>query len=311
MKKPINNEVIAGRLFSHELELRTVQNKESDNFGKEFIMGTIDIAIDEDGLNVIPVHYTYVTEKTSKGATNATFTALKRIIDGAKTWTSDGKDEAIFVKAEPSLALNEFFKEDGTLISSKRNEGGFLSIIKSLDEAKDRNKFTVDMLITNTKNVEADEEKGIEEHLIVSGAIFNFRKDLLPIEFSVKNPNGISYFEGLGASKAEPVFTKVWGKINSLTQTIEKKEESAFGEASVSTIKRTSREWVITGTSPTTYEFGEEDALTVDEVNKASQDRQVMLAELKKRRDDWNAQKATKIPTAAPAANVPSGEFNF
>lgn len=312
MRKNINTEKIEGRLFNHDLELKTVKNQESANFGKEFIAGNVEIAVDEDGLNVIPVHYTYVTETTSKGSKNATFAVLKKIIESGKTWTADGKDAAMLVKAEPSLALNEFYKEDDTLISAKRNEGGFLSFVNELSPEEERNTFSVDMLITNVKTVDADEEKDITEHVVLSGAIFNFKNELLPIEFTVRNTMGMKYFEGLGVSNAEPVYTKVWGRINCLTKTVTIKEESAFGEAAVKTTKRTSKEWTVTGTLQEAYEFGEENVLTADEVNKASQDRQVYLAELKKRRDEYNESKKTAAATgAAPSAPAKVGGFQF
>lgn len=312
MRKNINTEKIEGRLFNHKLELKTVKNESSANFGKEFIAGEIEIAVDEEGLNVIPVHYTYVTEMTSKGSKNATFSVLKKIIDAGKTWVADGKDAAMLVKAEPSLALNEFYKEDDSLVSAKRNEGGFLSFVNELSPEEERNTFSIDMLITGVKTVEADEEKDVTEHVVLSGAFFNFKNELLPTELVVRNDAGMKYFESLGISNAEPVYTKVWGRINCLTKTVVIKEESAFGAAAVKTTKRTSKEWVVTGTLNEAYDFGDEKVLTVDEVNKASQDRQVYLAELKKRRDEYNESKKAPAATgAAPSAPVKAGGFNF
>ena len=65
MKKMINTERIEGRVYQHNLTIKTVQNQTSANFGKEFISGNLEVAVDEAGLNIIPVHYTYVTETTS------------------------------------------------------------------------------------------------------------------------------------------------------------------------------------------------------------------------------------------------------
>ena len=62
--------------------LKTVQNTESKNFGKEFIGGTLDIQTDDEGCNIVTVNFTYVTEMTAKGTKNATFAVLKNIIDG-------------------------------------------------------------------------------------------------------------------------------------------------------------------------------------------------------------------------------------
>ena len=84
-KKLWNKEHVEGRVYDHNLAIKTVQNKDSQNFGKEFIGGTLDVATDEDCINVITINFTYVTEKTSKGGVNATFTALKNIIENGKT----------------------------------------------------------------------------------------------------------------------------------------------------------------------------------------------------------------------------------
>ena len=47
MKQMINQEHIEGRIYQHDLAVKTVQNQQSANFGKEFIAGTLDIATDE------------------------------------------------------------------------------------------------------------------------------------------------------------------------------------------------------------------------------------------------------------------------
>ena len=67
MRKATNTEHIEGRIYQHDLAVKTVQNNASENFGKEFISGTLDIATDEEGCNVLTVHFTYVTETTKKG----------------------------------------------------------------------------------------------------------------------------------------------------------------------------------------------------------------------------------------------------
>ena len=319
MRKPENKEHIEGRLYQHSLELKTVQNSQSANFGKQFIAGNVDIATDEDGLNVIPVHFTYVTEETAKGDKNRTFGVLKQIIDGAATWLADGKDAALKVKVDTALALNDFYTQDGTLVSVKKNEGGFVSVINGeLSLENERNTFTVDMLITGVNRTEKDEEKNINEDFVtVRGAIFNFRNELLPVDFLVRNIDGMKYFEDLEVSGAAPIYTKVWGRINCGTILNEVKEDSAFGESAVRTYERKIREWVITGTAKVPYDFGDENILTVAEVTKAQQDREVMLAETKKRSEEYRANKSTadnafgSVATSAPTPSVSKGTFSF
>ena len=314
MRKAINTERIEGRIYQHNLTIKTVQNQTSANYGKEFISGNLEVAVDEAGLNVIPVHFTYVTEQTSSGKTNATFTNLKRIIDEDNTWVKVGKDNALKVRIDTALALNDFYTQDGNLVSVKTNEGGFVSFVNGdLCPENERNTFAADMVITKVDRVEANPEKNInEDYVTVRGAIFNFRNDLLPVDFTVRHKDGMKYFEDLGASNAEPVYTKIWGKIMCMTSISEVKEDSAFGESSVRTYERKEKEWTITGTAKVTYDFGDEKVLTADELKKAMQNRETMLAETKARSDEYRASKAaTTTPAATATTAINNSGFNF
>lgn len=311
MRKCINKVTIQGYLYQHSLAVKTVQDKNSENFGKEFINGTIDIVVDEAGLNVVPVHYTYVTPLTKAGAVNRTYNVLKSIIDNDQSWIKVGKDEALQVKCEPSFALNDFYANDGTLVSQTMQEGGFISVVNGEFEGE-RNKFELDCLITNVTHIEADEEKNIpEDYCTVRGAGFNFRNDILPMNFVIKNPKGMEYFEDLDASANNPVFIKVWGKVNNLSKKIEKVEESAFGEDSVTTYEKKVKEWVITGAAPAPYDFGEENVLTTAEVQTALQNREVLLAGVKKRSEEYKASKAAGSSVAPAPAKANAPAFNF
>ena len=109
MRKNINIAHVEGRVYQHSLELKTVKNTQSANYGKQFINGKLEIAVDDAGLEVIPVNFTYVTETTSKGAKNDTYTALKNIIESGKTILADGFDAATMVKIDTALAINDFY----------------------------------------------------------------------------------------------------------------------------------------------------------------------------------------------------------
>lgn len=316
MRKNINTVTITGRIFSHDLEVKTVQNQSSANFGKEFIGGTLNIAVDDEGLNVIPVSYTYVTATTKSGKENVTYNVLKKIIDLNKTWIKVGKDEAMIIKAEPALALNDFYGRDGNLVSAKRAEGGFVTEVSAIPPADSGklNDFTVDMVITGIRRIEADPEKNVnEDYAIVKGAAFNFRNDLLPIELTLRDPQGIDFLEGMDISSKQPFYTKVWGKINCTTIKTQQVEESAWGAPKVTYTEKKSREWLLTGLKGAGYEFGEEDVLTVDELIKAQQDREVHLADVKKKADEYAAQKATTTVATKSGfgATIPAGQFNF
>lgn len=321
----INTEKIEGYVYStgsnfNQLSER-VTGENSKNPGTKYIAGDLDITTDENGLNVITIHYSYVTPTYAKsGQTNNTYIALKKIIDNPdKTWINGGRDNAFKVQCTgTSIGVNDFIAADGSKVAALRNENGFCSIVAELGPEDERNTFSTDMLITKVTHVDANPEKNIaEDFTTVSGAIFGYGPTLLPVSFVVRNTLGMNYFEGLEASPSNPVFTKVWGRINCMTIKTERKEESAFGEAAVQTYERKSREYVITGTAKVPYDFGDEEVLTVADVNKMTQDRQVMLAEVEKRHNErqlnkvaggvsFNAAAATKA-----TQTVPEGGFVF
>lgn len=306
MRKTDNKEKIKGRVFQHDLSIKTVKNQNSDNFGKNYIAGTLDVATDEEGLNVITIHYTYVTPS------NNSYGVLEKIINGAPTWAKDGKENALKVDITTSLALNDFYSQrDSKFVSVKRNEGGFVSVINDLGEESLRAQFTFDMVITKVTRIEENPENQTPEYAKVQGAIFNFKKELLPIELVVKNPEGMNYFEDLGASSSNPVFTKVWGDISSTTIKIKTEVESAFGGPSVVVVTKDIKEWIITGTAKVPYEFGDESAITAEELTKAMQDRELKLAEIKKSSEEYQATKARSGNAIGNVVNTVAADFSF
>ena len=106
-------------------------------------------------------------------------------------------------------------------------------------------------------------------------------------------------------------FTKVWGKINSENIKTYKEEEPAFGEAKVTEYEKNVKEWVITGTAKEPYEIGDaENGITLEEIKAKVADREVHLAEVKKRQDEYQA---SKVAPSAGSAGVTAaqGGFNF
>lgn len=316
MRKNINTEHIEGRVYQHTLELKTVKNEASPNFGKEFIQGTVEVAVDEDCGNIIPVEFLYVTATTKNGGANKTYAEMKKVMEG-KTILKDGLEEATKVSIDTSLALNDFVASDGTMVSQQIHQGGFLTVVSALKDAGLRNSFKTDMVINNIVRVEANPEKYIDnDYVAVRGAVFDFRNTLLPVEFVVHNPEGMRYFENLDASPANPIYTCVWGKINFTNMEIQVTEESAFGEAAVNTRNRKVKQWVITGANKVPYDFGDEEVMTAAELLKATQDREVHLADVRKRKEEYAAAKASAPAPAAgfgaPASTpVAAGSFTF
>ena len=311
MKKMYNGTTIEGLVYQHDLELK-VSGPNSANPGTEFISGNIEIATDNAMVNIVPVHYTYVTATNKNGKSNNTFIVLKNFIDKVyKTIMADGAENASMVKIDSAIGLNEFYSDrSGTeeLVSVKRNEGGFIHVVNSINaDENERNKFDVDIVITGVRRIEADDEKGLPEKGIVKGAIFDFRKSLLPVELSVVNPAAIDYFESLGATSSNPVFTRVKG--NQISETIVKtfEEESAFGAPSIRTTKSTRKDFVINWASKETYEWDSEESITAQEFLQAIAERETALAAMKQRSEEY---KASRNQASAPSTPAPGG-FNF
>lgn len=311
MMKIKNETHIEGYLYEHKLEMRESGPK-SKNPGTKFIMGTVDIATDNNLTNIVSVHFSYVTATTAKGSPNATYTTLENIVNGKYgSVMANGKDGAVKLRIDSAIALNEFYSDRNgqeELVSVKRNEGGFVHVVTGdlTEDEKLRSTFKCDMVITNVTRVEANEYQGTPEKVIIKGAIFDFRKALLPVEFVATNDKAMDYFEGLGATKNEPVFTCLWGRQISETITTTVTEESAFGEPSVREVKRSRKEYLITGASPDTHLWDDESTMTAEELKKAVAEREVYLAGVKARQDEYKASK--NAPAAAAPAN---SAFNF
>lgn len=317
MKNKVNKEILEGRLYDFDLEKKVVKNQTSKYFGQEFWTGTLHIATDEAGLNVIPVHYTFVLPTFgSSGKVDNRFSAFEKIVAEEKTWLKVGKDEAEKIRLTPSGDLNDFYMvNDERMVSAQRNEGGFITFIKELSpEGSTRNKFTYDMIINKVAVVEPKEGTDDVLHARIHGVIFNFRGDVLPWDIIAYNPKAIEYFEGLGVSSKDPVYTQVWGSVRNTTVKVEREIENAWGDPVIEYSERTRREWVIEGSKPQVYDFTEDDRA---ELQKKIGDRNVHLEEVKSSaiayaENQKNAVAATPTPNtmSGPISNVPEGDFD-
>ena len=318
MKNKMNREILEGRLYDFDLTKKTVKNQSSNYYGQEFWSGTIHIATDEAGLNVIPVHYTFVLPTFGNGKVDSRFSAFEKITTENKAWIREGvgKENAEKIRLTPSGDLNDFYMvNDDRAVSAQRNEGGFITFIKELaPEGTPRNKFTYDMIINKVTVIEPKEGTDDVLHARIHGVIFNFREAILPWDLIAYNPKAIEYFEGLGVSSANPIYTQVWGSIKNTTIKVEKEVENAWGEPMIEYSERTRREWVIEGSKPQLYDLTEEDRV---ELQKKVADRNVHLEEVKSAaiayaNNQKNAIQSTPNPNtiAGPLSNIPTGDFD-
>ena len=307
MKKMKNETHIEGYVYEHKLE-KKVSGETSKNPGTEYIAGTLSIATDDALTNVVQVHFTYVTATTKKGGSNNTFAVLNSIIEGKiGSVMANGKDNAGMVRIDSAIDLNEWYDKNGDFVSTKRNEGGFVHQTSELNAEAQRATFETDIVINNCVRMDANEERNLPERMIVKGAIFNFRNALLPVDFTVRHPGAMDYFESLEASPNHPVFTRVKGQQVSQTSVRTVTEESAFGDASVREVKSSFRDYVITWAQQEPYEWDSEETILASEMSEAVANREIRKAEIKKNQDEYQNSRGNAIPAAAPA----KGAYNF
>lgn len=285
MKDRFENQVIVeGYVFDHTLQHR-VTGENSKNPGTDFINGNISIATDEDKTNIVTVKFNYVTSTYKNGNPNRTYQTLDQIINAGAKASEVDLGMATKVKVTGAIDTNDFLGRDGEMVAARQITGSFCDIVQVLnaDEAK-RATFKADYLVYGTKEHEVEDG---DDYLELNGYCFNFRGDLLPINLSVVNPGGISWFEDQEPSVNNPLLCRVWGDIVS---TIIKKEtvtESAWGEAQVDVSTRTITAWNITGCNTDCGEFDDDSTITKDELEKAKNARVEYVASEKARQEEY------------------------
>ena len=268
---------VEGYVFGHTLEKRVSAK------GVEYIRGDIQVAVDEDAMNVVSVSYIYETETFNSGAANSRWPLMMKLINGAPTYQTDGKN-AMKVRIDSAIGINDFIGRDGNMVSAKRPEGGFIHELSKTPNFGAT--FDVDMLIASV--IDKEVEDG-ENYLTVHGYVFNFRNDLVPVDFNIRDKGGIKYFQDVDISNANPMLTNLWGNIISTTIETKQEIESAWGAPTVNISSRTVRSWDITGCAVSSMEVWDDSTITQEEFKAKMQARQERLADVKKRYEEYQA----------------------
>ena len=294
----LNKANVQGILYNQDLTLQTT-GANSKNPGTEYIRGSISIAVDPEMTNIIDVHFLYVTENTKKGK-SATFTVLKKIIDGTLPNHMEHNCDTTFLSVNTSIGLNEFYSKntgEERLVSNQRYIGGLVRHIKENELApvaeagmvSERNNFLVEGVITNINRLDADPEQELPERMAVRGAIFDFRKALLPVEFVLYGKKGMDFLEDNEVSSKHPMFLMIEGYVNSSTIVRKVEEETVFGPPIVRMSTKTRKEFVINSFNPGLWD--DPSTITEEELRNAMTERNVYLATIKQRQDEYEASK--------------------
>lgn len=291
MRSNLNNSVhVEGYVFSHSLQNRVSRE------GVPFIMGDLNIATDDQGSNVVSVHF---YAKSKSGKPNQTYAFLNSLIeDSSRTFESCGKD-AMKVRVDGAVEVNDFVTREGEMASPKRIRGSFIHQMTN-SIAENPATFDVDMLIAAATEREVE---GGDDYMNLRGYVFNFRGELLPVDFNIRSKGGMLYFGNQDISNSNPLFTHVKGNIVSATIETRKEEESAFGEPIVNVTTRNVRTWDVTWAAAEPYEFGDGGDMSKDELKQKLTERETYLAKVKKNHEDYMASR-NGGQNFAPAAST-------
>ena len=306
MRNNWTNEVlIEGYVYNAKL-FSGVTGPDTKRPNTEYISGTVNMVVDEEGINIVPVRFNFVTKTWASGAANSAWDILQDIMNKDCTWEKNGKDNALRLRLSCSVGVNDFMGRDGNMVETKVINCSFAHVADQRFNEK-RNDFKVDMLIAATALQEVEDG---DDYMNVRGYTFNYRGDLIPITLTMRNPAGIKYLESQDINNSNPMLTQVWGKIISTTRTIQKEIESAFGGPTVETTTQTLRAWDIVGCIPEPYEFDDETTITRAELKEKLQEREIQKADAKKRQEERQQKNSSGFPANNTQVSEPKKTSN-
>lgn len=240
----------------------------------------------------IPVHM-FATQYTNAGASNPAYESIERVMTEFVSIAASDIDHADRVRiTRGQIAMNEYYGQNGNLVSFPRISASFVSKIKK-DECKPDASFTA-IFMVGQRGFEVDRE-GVETNRYkIMGMIPQYGGKVDVVPFYAINPGVVDAVSNYW-NEGETV--KATGKLNfsQKTETYEVKVD--FGESSEGTRTISVSELVITGGSSTPLEG--DFAINYDDVKAALEERKSRLAALKDK--SQNKGTAGKAPTQGSA----------
>ena len=288
---------IEGILSEIDLKYGTFKK---NNVDIKSIGGSIKIRVNtkinnEDTVLEIPVHM-FATEFTNAGASNPAFESIERVMNEYVSIAATDENQADRVRiTRAQIAMNEYYGQNGNLVSFPRISASFVTKIKK-DECKPDASFTAVFMVGN-KGYETDKE-GVETNRYkITGMLPQYGGKVDVVPFYAINPGVI---DAVSNYWNEGDTVKATGKLNfsSRVETYEVKVD--FGEATEGQRTISVSELVITGGSSTPLEG--DFAIDYNDVKAALEDRKERLAALKEK--GQNKPKATPTQSASKFSDL-------
>lgn len=293
---------IEGILSEVDLEYKDFTK---NNTTTKAIGGVIKVRVDtaingSDTTLEIPVHM-FAAQFTNAGTPNPAYESIARIKNEYVSIAASDIDHADRVRiTKGAIQMNEYYGQDGRLISFPRVTASFVTKIKR-EECKPKAEFTITFMVGKT-GFELDKD-GVETNKYkITGMVPQYGGKVDVIPFFAYNEGVI---DAVSNYWNEGDTVKATGKLNFTSETKEVEVKVDFGEPSIETRTYSISELVITGGSSTPLEG--EFAINYDDVKVALEDRKNKLAESKEK----SANKGTSGKAPAPAPTRKFADLGF
>ena len=240
----------------------------------------------------IPV-YMFASQLTNAGAPNPAYESIQRVKNEYVSIAASDIDHADRVRiTKGAITMNEYYGQDGRLISFPRVSSSFVTKIKK-EECKPKAEFAVTFMVGKA-GFELDKD-GVETNKYkVTGMVPQYGGKVDVVPFYAYNQGVI---DAVSNYWNEGDTVKATGKLNFTSETKEVETKVDFGEPTIETRTFSISELVITGGSSTPLDG--EFAINYDDVKAALEDRKNRLAEQKEKA----ANKSTTTKSAPAAGN--------
>lgn len=261
----------------------------------ESIGGTIKVKVNqkingEDAVLEVPVHM-FASKTTNKGTPNPAYESIKRIADEYVSIAASDEQTADRVRiTNGSINMNEYYGQNGQLISFPRINASFVSKAKK-EDFKPEATFTSELVILQKEyETNADGTETGRYKILCGLPQYGEKVDLVPF-YGVSEGviNAVSQYWNVGDT------VKANGRLNFSSKTETVITEVDFGEPVESTRTINVSELIVTGGSQTPLDG--DFAFDFDAIQKGLSERKARLEAQKEKDMSKTKQKA------APAAN--------
>lgn len=293
---------IEGILSEVDLEYKDFTKNDSTT---KAIGGVIKVRVDtsvngSETTLEIPVHM-FAAQLTNAGAPNPAYESIARIKEEYVSIAASDIDHADRVRiTKGAIQMNEYYGQDGRLISFPRVTASFVSKIKR-EECKPKAEFNVTFMVGKA-GFELDKD-GVETNKYkITGMVPQYGGKVDVIPFFAYNEGVI---DAVSNYWNEGDTVKATGKLNFTSETKEVETKVDFGEPTIETRTYSISELVITGGSSTPLDG--EFAIDYEDVKVALEARKARLAESKEKA----SAKGTSGKAPAPAASKKFADLGF